>query len=122
MSRLEAHQVSAVLRRGATARRNDGQPPRFARGDRVRVLNRHPYGHTRMPRYVRGCCGIVDRDHGLFVLPDSNAQGLGECPQHVYSVRFTGVELWGSEAPAADRIYVDLWDCYLTAEPDATGE
>jgi len=86
------------------------------------VLNRHPYTHTRMPRYVRGRCGIVDRDHGLFVLPDSNAQGLGECPQHVYSVRFTGVELWGPDAPATDRIYVDLWDGYLAAETDGAGE
>jgi len=33
--------------------------------------------HTRLPRYARGKFGIIERDHGVFVFPDSNAQGLG---------------------------------------------
>ena len=34
-------------------------------------------------------------------------------PQHLYSVRFTAAELWGSEASPRDGIYLDLWDDYL---------
>jgi nitrile hydratase len=51
-----------------------------------------------MPRYVRGKSGAVERDHGVFVFPDTNAIGQGEKPQHVYSVRFMGRELWGDQA------------------------
>jgi nitrile hydratase len=27
----------------------------------------NPAGHTRIPRYVRGRRGVVDRDHGVFI-------------------------------------------------------
>src|ERR1700752_1853830 len=33
--------------------------------------------HTRLPRYVRGKRGMVDRRHGVFVFPDTNARMLG---------------------------------------------
>jgi hypothetical protein len=49
----------------------------------------------------------------VFVFPDSNAQFLGEKPQHVYSVRFAARELWGDAASARDFIYLDMWDDYL---------
>jgi nitrile hydratase len=114
---LRADQVVGMLRRGGSARRPADGEARFRVGDRVQVRNVHPYGHTRMPRYVRGRCGLVSRDHGTFVLPDSNAAGRGECPQHVYSVCFTGRELWGPDAPRGDRVYVDLWDDYLVGMP-----
>src|SRR3972149_4073939 len=56
-------------------------------------------GHARVPRYVRGRQGVVDRDHGVFIFPDTHALDLGKKPQHVYSVRFAARELWG---PAAE--------------------
>ena len=45
--------------------------------------------------------------------PDTNAQSLGEKPQHVYSVRFAARELWGEQASPRDAVYIDLWDDYL---------
>jgi len=57
--------------------------------------NIHPVGHTRLPRYVRGHVGRVTHVHGAHVLPDSNAAGLGENPQWLYTVRFEAMELWG---------------------------
>jgi len=65
------------------------------------------------PRYVRGKSGAVERDHGVFVFPDTNAHFLGEKPQHLYSVRFTSRELWGSRASPRDFIHLDMWDDYL---------
>ncbi|MEK9796999.1 MAG: SH3-like domain-containing protein, partial [Alphaproteobacteria bacterium] len=57
---------------------------------------------------------VVDRVHGVFVFPDSNASLAGEDPQTIYSVRFTAAELWGEDAPnPEDKIFVDLWDSYL---------
>ncbi len=35
--------------------------PRFAAGDRVRTVNDHPSGHTRLPRYARGRFGRSKR-------------------------------------------------------------
>jgi nitrile hydratase len=90
-----------------------GVVPSFAVGDRVVVRNEHPLGHTRAPRYVRGRAGVVQRDQGVHIFPDTNAMGLGAKPQHCYSVMFTATQLWGSRANPRDRVFVDLFDDYL---------
>lgn len=113
MPTLRAKDVAAVLRQGGSARRERGSSARFKPGDRVVVRNLNPSGHTRAPRYVRCKQGVVDRDHGVFVFPDTNAHALGETPQHVYSVRFEGRDVWGPHAARHQAIYVDLWDDYL---------
>ena len=87
--------------------------PRFQAGQRVRARNINPVGHTRLPRYARGKLGTIDRDYGVFVFPDTNAQFLGENPQHVYAVRFSARELWGEQAKPQDTVYISMWDDYL---------
>jgi nitrile hydratase len=96
-----------------TFRRAVSAPPRFPPGDPVVTRNIHPPGHTRLPRYARDKQGIVARAQGAWVFPDTNAHGLGEAPQHLYSVRFDGAELWGPSAEARVAVYLDLWDGYL---------
>ena len=108
-----AAEVAQTLGKGAPTRRDVPARAMFSAGQAVRARNLNPTGHTRLPRYVRGKLGVVDRDHGVFVFPDSNAQFLGEKPQHVYSVRFAARELWGEQASPRDSVYVDLWDDYL---------
>lgn len=110
---LKAAEVAAALAKGDAHRVDENVPPRFKVGDRVRTRNINPLGHTRLPRYARDKHGVVDRDHGVHVFPDTHAAGLGKKPQHVYSVRFTMQELWGPEASARDSTYIDLWDDYL---------
>jgi nitrile hydratase subunit beta len=112
---LPADEVSAFIASGSPASRQTGRPPRFQSGQGVRARNLNPTGHTRLPRYVRGKTGTVDRVHGVFVFPDTNAHFLGESPQHVYSVRFAARELWGEAATSQDSVYVDLWEGYLDA-------
>jgi nitrile hydratase subunit beta len=112
---LAAEKVSDFIARGSPASRGSGRPPRFQLGQRVRARNLNPTGHTRLPRYVRGKIGMVDRVHGVFVFPDTNAHFLGERPQHVYAVRFEARELWGGDSAARDAVYVDLWEDYLDA-------
>ena len=105
-----ADKVPELVAKGVSARRDVPVPARFRLGQRVRARNIHPIGHTRLPRYARAKLGTVDRDHGVFVFPDTNAQFQGEKPQHVYSVRFDARELWGDEASRRDCVYVDIWD------------
>ena len=106
-------QMAAAIAKGGSARLADDVPAKFREGDRVRARNIHPVGHTRIPRYVRGRTGVIDRDHGVFIFPDSHAEGTGTKPQHCYSVRFAAREVWGPDASERDAVYVDLWDDYL---------
>ena len=101
--------------RGRRAARMDDQlkPSTFKAGDRVRARNFHPTHHTRLPRYARGKLGVIDRDHGVFILPDEHASSGKKVPSHCYAVRFEGRELWGPQAGPRDAIYIDLFDEYL---------
>jgi len=110
---LTVEKAKAQVAKGVPTSRTIDSLARFRTGQRVRTRNMNPTGHTRLPRYARGKLGMIDRDHGVFVFPDTNAHFLGEKPQHVYSVRFAARELWGDQAPAQDSVYIDLWDDYL---------
>lgn len=112
---LRQEMVQAVIMTGASARVETDIPASFRAGDRVRAKNINPVGHTRLPRYVRGKTGTIVIDHGVFITPDTVAHGLGDHPQHVYSVSFDATELWGENAPAKDTVRIDLWDDYLEA-------
>jgi nitrile hydratase len=109
---LSAADVPAFMRR-IPPRRKDQVAPRFQIGQHVRAANINPVTHTRLPRYVRGKAGTVERDRGVATFPNTNVYGLGEKPQHVYSVRFAARELWGEQAAPQDAVYLDLWDDYL---------
>ena len=112
---LRADDVAAMIAVGWTSARNVPVAAKFHEGERVRARNVNPMGHTRLPRYARGKQGTIARDHGVHVFNDSLVQGLGEKPQHLYSVRFAARELWGPEAAATDSVYVALWDDHLEA-------
>jgi nitrile hydratase beta subunit len=101
------------LSRGIAPSQDPTVRPLFTVGQRVRARNIHPTGHTRLPRYARGKVGVVFRDHGVYVFPDTSAHDQGDKRQHVYSIRFTARELWGESASARDAVHLDLWDDYL---------
>ena len=98
---------------GAPSGRESASEPAFAPGDAVRARNINPITHTRLPRYVRGKAGRIVAWRGVHVFPDSNAEHLGEDPQHLYAVRFAATALWGTDAPARDSVTLDLWEPYL---------
>jgi nitrile hydratase len=85
--------------------------PRFQAGDRVRVRDWHPPGHTRCPRYVRGKTGVVVRLDGSYGLPDLEVHGARR-REPTYSVRFGAAELWADAQPGV-WVHADLWDSYL---------
>jgi nitrile hydratase len=110
---LTADKVPQLVANGVPASRRVSVAPKFRVGQRVRARTINPTGHTRLPRYARGKLGMIERDHGVFVFPDTNAHFLGENPQHVYSVRFAARELWGGQVASQDSVYVNLWDAHL---------
>jgi nitrile hydratase subunit beta len=109
---FEMKDVPRVLTRGSFARPTDAQA-KFKTGDRVRCKNIHPEGHTRLPRYVRGHVGTVERIHGTHVFPDTVAAGQGENPQWLYTVVFESRELWGPDADPTIKISIDAFEPYL---------
>jgi nitrile hydratase subunit beta len=85
---------------------------RFGTGDRVRVRQWHPAGHTRCPRYVRGQAGVVVRADGTYSVPDVEAHGSARRHEPTYTVRFDAGDLW-QDGQHGVSVHVGLWDSYL---------
>lgn len=92
-----------------------GPEPSYKVGDRVLVKNMNPSGHTRCPKYVRNRIGEIVMSHGPQIYPESSSAGLGDDPRPLYTVAFASTDLWGDDGNPKDKIYVDLWEPYLTA-------
>ncbi|MFB6097350.1 MAG: SH3-like domain-containing protein [Haloferacaceae archaeon] len=116
-----ARRVRESFRTGATEGRSgatedalpgDAPDAAFDVGDAVRVRNRHPAGHTRVPRYARGATGTVTKRLGTFELPDPRAAGEQSREEPVYAVRFDAAELWGPDTDG-DEVQLDMWESYL---------
>ena len=90
------------------------QSPLFSVGDAITVRNIHPVGHTRLPRYVRGKHGVIARIYGAQGFQDEPTVA-DNSPQHVYSVVFEARELWGTNSEPNQRLYIDMWECWLEA-------
>jgi len=106
-------QVIAYLRNGDSPRR-DVAHPKFAVGERVRVTNVPAGSHTRLPGYLRGRVGTIERifegDYAYFV---HTGDGIGD-PMPVYAVAFDPVEIWGPRAePGPETLYAELYEAYL---------
>jgi nitrile hydratase len=104
--------VERIMTRGQFARAPQATA-NFKPGDRVRARNMHPLTHTRLPRYVRGHLGVVERNNGCHVFPDSAAMELGENPQWLYTVVFDGRELWGPDTDPSLKVSIDAFEPYL---------
>ena len=110
---LAAGDTASALAKGGPYIREIAEDPAFSEGERVRMANIHPMGHSRVPRYLRGKEGVVHKVRDAHVFPDTNARGEGEDPQWLYSVRFRSTDLWGAEANPRDHVHVDCWEPYL---------
>jgi len=117
---LRGEEVAPLFARGFPSDRSVPDRARFSPGDRVRARTINPVGHTRLPRYVRGHIGTIETVHGGFVFPDTNAQLAGEAPQWLYTVRFSGRELWGDQAEPGHAVSVNAFESYL--DPVAPGQ
>jgi nitrile hydratase beta subunit len=114
---LMAADVDAALARGSPTLREAGTQPRFAPGQSVRMYAGEVPHHTRLPRYVRGKRGVIERVLGAHVFADAHALGRGEDPQWLYTVAFRGSELWPRPVDAGEAaalgVSVDAWEPYM---------
>ena len=110
---LMADQVAAKLAKGLPTARTPTAPARYRIGQRVVTRGAPADHHTRLPGYLRGRTGIIERMLGCHVFADSHAQGLGEDPQWLYTVVFDADELWGTETAPGHRVSFDAWQPYL---------
>lgn len=110
---LQAADVPAMLAKGSPTERAATATARFQVGQQVRTRADHVEHHTRLPAYAQGKSGTIERVNGMHVFADANAQGQGESPQWLYTVRFEGAELWGQGAQPGLSVSVDAWESYL---------
>ena len=89
--------------------------PRFGPGDRVRIDDREPGVHNRVPRYARGRAGVIERLCGAFGQPELLAYGGdGEPAQMLYRVRLEQTALWPDYAgDSADTLDIEIFEHWL---------
>jgi nitrile hydratase len=93
------------------------RPAKFKVDDRIITASEIKAGHTRLPAYARGKIGRVIHCHNAWVYPDTAAHGQGEQPQHLYTIEFSGTELWGPNGDDALKVHLDLFEPYLSPHP-----
>ena len=98
-----------------------GETPIFQPGQHVRVLERFPLGHYRVPLYLRGRTGVVER----LVQPaiDNEEEGFGRIAgvkRHYYRIAVPMSDIWAGYAGARhDHLYIEVFESWLEAAPDA---
>ena len=111
---IPAERVASILSKGGPADCPTNEAPKFTVGDRVRIKNQHPAGHTRSPRFTRGQQGVIERYHGSHVLPDISSKPEGiKTGAHLYSVRFEANTLWGDDGEMQSAVFVDVFEPYM---------
>src|ERR1700694_2343280 len=87
----------------------------FAPGEHVRTRVMNPAGHTRLPLYLRGRTGRIERVLGTMAFSDPRAGGEKDATETAYTVRFAAAEIWGEDAEPHGTICADLFDSSLEA-------
>jgi len=111
---VKKDQVAAILEKGGPVSMETEKEALYKVSDTVKLINRHPTGHTRLPRYLRGHSGEIIYHHGAHVFPDSHSQTGVKEPAHLYTVAFSAQEIWGAfESEVEDSIMVDVFEPYI---------
>lgn len=89
--------------------------PLFPPGTAVRVLDLPIEGHLRVPVYVRGKVGVIERWCGPYLNPEDLAYGRTDGPVvHLYQVEFSQHELWPDyDGPRTDRLFIEIYEHWL---------
>jgi nitrile hydratase subunit beta len=81
---------------------------KFSAGDRVRIKTDNPGDVKRVPTYIKGKSGWVQRVHGRIMNPRDHRD---ERPT-LYSIAFSSAELF-PEASKQDTVFVDVFEDWM---------
>lgn len=93
-----------------------GETPVFSPGDKVRVAERYPIGHYRVPRYIRGKRGEVES----VIFPravNNEEEGFGRNAgnkRYYYRIALPLIELWQDyPGPPMDGLRIEVFESWL---------
>ena len=93
-----------------------GEVPLFVPGDKVRVCERYPIGHYRVPRYIRGKRGEVES----VIFPravNNEEEGFGRNAggkRYYYRIALSLAELWpGYTGSPFDGVRIEVFETWL---------
>lgn len=93
-----------------------GEEPIFEVGATVRVLTRSPIGHYRVPIYLRGRTGTVQKVLSPMQI-DNEREGYGANgggKRHYYRISFDLTELWpGYAGSPRDKLNIEVFENWL---------
>ena len=90
--------------------------PTYKDGDRVTVAVTYPPGHRRVPPYIRGKTGEIERYCGTFANPEELAYGFDGKPERpLYRVRFMQKDVWPDyDGPEDDSVDLEIQEHWLS--------
>ena len=97
------------------------QSPIFHPGQEVRVVERFPLGHYRVPLYLRGRTGVIER----LVQPsiDNEEEGFGRnagVKRYYYRIAVRMTDIWADYSRTYhDALYIEVFESWLEAIHDA---
>jgi hypothetical protein len=93
-----------------------GETPQFGPGDAVRILERKPIGHYRVPIYLRGKKGVVEKVIEPTAV-DNEEEGFGRnagSRRHYYRVALPMTEIWPDYAGSrSDGLHIEVFETWL---------
>jgi nitrile hydratase len=81
---------------------------KFSAGDRVKIKTENPGDPKRVPHYIKGKAGIVQKVHGKIINPRDHRE---ERPA-LYSIAFSSDELFPG-ASEKDKVFVDVFEDWM---------
>ena len=88
--------------------------PRFIVGQRVRIADRTPPVHHRVPSYAKGKVVIIERVCGMHGQPERFVPGDGKPFKQLYRVRIPQTDLWrGYKGVPGDKLEIEIFDHWL---------
>ena len=93
-----------------------GEEPIFRPGDQIRISDRSPIGHYRVPQYLRGKTGSIEAVVEPTLI-DNEEEGYGRnagSKRHYYRIAVPMTELWPDYAGSArDGLRIEVFESWL---------
>jgi nitrile hydratase subunit beta len=93
-----------------------GEEPIFEPGDAIRIRERKPVGHYRVPTYLRGKKGVVERVIEPTAV-DNEEEGFGRnagSRRHYYRIALPMTEIWPDYVGSSnDGLHIDVFETWL---------